>query len=101
VTVGDREQEARQSWRRPTNSLSPTSIIITVPNSLITPPNCRKIVVVGDQINGKKERSRKLNKTVNINAADILSNIAAKKYLTPSQLITLKCWCGCYSTKSK
>ena len=37
-----------------------------------------KIAVVGDQINGKKERSRRLNKTVNKNAADILSNIAAK-----------------------
>ena len=29
-------------------------------------------------VNGKKERSRKFNKTVEINAADILSNIAAK-----------------------
>jgi hypothetical protein len=29
-------------------------------------------------VNGKKERSRKLNKTVEINAADILSNIATK-----------------------
>jgi hypothetical protein len=28
--------------------------------------------------NGKKERSRRLNKTVEINAADILSNIATK-----------------------
>ncbi len=37
-----------------------------------------KIAVVGDQINGKKERSRRLNKTVNSNAADILSNITAK-----------------------
>ena len=37
-----------------------------------------KISVVGDQINGKKERSRKIDKTVKINAADILSNIAAK-----------------------
>jgi len=36
--------------------------------------------VVGNQINGKKERSRKLNKTVQINAAAILSNIAAKIY---------------------
>ena len=37
-----------------------------------------KIAVVGDQINGKKERSRRFNKTVNKNAADILSNIAAE-----------------------
>lgn len=37
-----------------------------------------KIAVVSDQINGKKERSRRLNKTVNQNAADILSNISAK-----------------------
>jgi hypothetical protein len=37
-----------------------------------------KIVVAGAQFNGKKERSRKLNKTVNTNAANILSNIATK-----------------------
>ena len=37
-----------------------------------------KIFVVSNQINGKKERSRKIDKTVEINAADILSNIARK-----------------------
>ncbi|MBW4641009.1 MAG: hypothetical protein KME05_22870 [Gloeocapsa sp. UFS-A4-WI-NPMV-4B04] len=41
-----------------------------------------KIAIVGDQINGKKERSRRLNKTVNSNAADILSNITAKTSYT-------------------
>ena len=40
---------------------------------------CRgKIFVISDQINGKKERSRKIDKTVKINAADILSNISGK-----------------------
>jgi hypothetical protein len=37
-----------------------------------------KIAVASDPFHGKKERSRRLNKTVNTNAADILSNIAAK-----------------------
>lgn len=49
----------------------------------------RKIAVVGDQINGKKERSRRLNKTVNQNATDILSSITAKTS-HHAQLITLK-----------
>lgn len=38
----------------------------------------RKIIAVQEQFHGKKERSRKLNKTVNSNAADILPNIATK-----------------------
>jgi hypothetical protein len=37
-----------------------------------------KIAVAGDPFHGRKERSRGLNKTVNTNAADILSNIATK-----------------------
>ncbi|HYO05993.1 MAG TPA: hypothetical protein VER14_03315 [Phototrophicaceae bacterium] len=37
-----------------------------------------KIIAAQEQFDGKKERSRKLNKTVNKNAADILSNIATK-----------------------
>jgi hypothetical protein len=37
-----------------------------------------KISVVSNQIDGKKERSRKIDKTVEINDADILSNIVRK-----------------------
>jgi hypothetical protein len=37
-----------------------------------------KIVAAQEPFDGKKERSRKLNKTVNKNAAEILSNIATK-----------------------
>lgn len=37
-----------------------------------------KIAAAQGQFNDKKERSRRLNKTVNTNAADSLSNIATK-----------------------
>lgn len=39
---------------------------------------CEKIVAAEEQFNAKKELSRRLNKTVNKNAADVLSNIAIK-----------------------
>lgn len=51
-----------------------------------------KISVVSNQINGKKERFRKVDKTGEINDADILSNIARKisQALTINQLKILQ-----------